>query len=219
METGCDCQVSKNIVYAENVATRRKYQLKKRGEQMAETRLRIVEATVELHRTVGPAATQINEIASRAGVQRITVYSHFPDEAALFTACSAHWRSLHPAPDPASWRTITNPAKRRRVALAAMYGWFRETEPMTANVLRDMDLKPALRPIIEGGLGRYLATVSRFLVETIGAQGATRKRVEAAVRAVLDLHTWRALASLGDNEAAELAADLIELASNRTRER
>jgi AcrR family transcriptional regulator len=207
------------MVYAESVVTKRKYQLKKRGEQMAETRRRIVEATVDLHRTVGPAATQINEIANRAGVQRITVYSHFPDEAALFMACSAHWRSLHPAPDPASWRTIGDPAEQRRIALAAIYCWFRETEPMTANVLRDMDLKPALRPIIEGGLGRYLATVSQFLVQTTGAQGATKKRVEAAVRAVLDLHTWRALAPLGDNEAAELAADLIELASNRTRVR
>lgn len=206
-------------MYAESVATKRKYQLKKRGEQMAATRRRIVEATVNLHRTVGPAATQINEIANQAGVQRITVYSHFPDEAALFMACSAHWRSLHPAPDPAPWRTIGDPAEQRRIALAAIYRWFRETEPMTANVLRDMDLKPALRPIIEAGLGRYLATVSRFLVETTGAQGAARKRIEAAVRAVLDLHTWRALAPLGDNEAAELAADLIELASNRTRVR
>ena len=205
------------MVYAESMATKRKYQLKKRGEQMAETRRRIVEATVELHRTVGPAATQINEIANRAGVQRITVYSHFPEEAALFAACSAHWRSLHPAPDPAAWSTIADPAERRRIALASIYAWFRETEPMTAKVLRDMDLKPALRPIIEGGLGRYLAAARQFLVDTTGVRGAARKRVDAAVCAVLDFHTWRALASLGDKDAAELAAGLIELSANQTR--
>ncbi len=203
------------MVYAEYVATKRKYRLRKRGEQMAETRRRIVEATVDLHRTVGPAATQINEIANRAGVRRVTVYSHFPDEAALFAACSAQWRSLHPAPDPAAWGTIKDPAERRRIALAAIYAWFRETEPMTAKVLRDMDLKPALRPIIEGGLARYLAVVRRFLVETTGVRGAARKRVDAAVRAVLDFHTWGALASLGDGEAAALAAGFIELAANQ----
>jgi AcrR family transcriptional regulator len=204
------------VVYAESVATKREYQLKKRGEHMAETRRRIVEASVELHRTVGPAATQINEIASRAGVQRITVYSHFPDEVALFAACSTHWRSLHPAPDPAAWRTIADPAEKRRVALSAIYVWFRETEPMTANVLRDVDLKPALRPIIEGGLGRYLAAVHQFLVDTSGVRGTAKKRVIAAARAALDFHMWRALASLGDEEAAELAASLIELAANET---
>ena len=205
------------MVYAESVAMTRKYRLKKRGAQMAETRQRIVEATVELHRTVGPAATQINEIANRAGVRRVTVYSHFPDEAALFTACSAHWRSLHPAPDLAAWSTIADPAQRRRGALAGIYAWFRETEPMTAKVLRDIDLKPALRPIIAGGLGRYLAAAHQFLVETTGVRGAAKNRVDAAAGAVLDFHTWRALAPLGDKEAADLAAGLIELAADQTR--
>lgn len=201
------------MAYVENMTTKRRYELKKRGEQMAETRRRIVEATVDLHRTVGPAATQINEIAKRAGVQRVTVYSHFPDEAALFAACSAHWRSLHPAPDPADWSAIAESGVRLRTALAAIYAWFRETEPMTAKVLRDMELKPALRPIIEGGLGRYLAAAAQVLVETTGARGAAKKRVVAAVRAAVDFHLWRALASLGDEQAADLAAGLIELAA------
>ena len=82
---------------------KRKYELKKRAERLAETRRRITEATVELHRTVGPAATQINEVARRAGVQRMTVYNHFPDESSLLAACSAHWRSPHSAtPRPPS---------------------------------------------------------------------------------------------------------------------
>ena len=77
---------------------KRKYELKKRAERLADTRRRITEATVELHRTVGPAATQINEVARRSGVQRMTVYNHFPDDTALLAACSAHWRALHPTP-------------------------------------------------------------------------------------------------------------------------
>jgi AcrR family transcriptional regulator len=200
------------MVYAESVATRRKYELKARGARMAETRQRTVEATVELHRTVGPAATQLNQIADRAGVQRVTVYSHFPDEGALFAACSAHWRALHPAPDPAQWASTVDADQRIRATLGAIYAWFRETEPMTANVLRDMNLKPALRAVIDDGLGRYLERVRDDLVKATGARGAAAKRVRATAAAALDFHTWRALSSLGDRDAAELMAGLLRLA-------
>ncbi|HEY7876205.1 MAG TPA: helix-turn-helix domain-containing protein, partial [Actinomycetota bacterium] len=111
------------------MATTRKYELKKRAEKADETRRRITEATVELHRTVGPAATQITEVARRAGVQRVTVYNHFPNEASLLAACSAHWRSLHPSPDPASWATSKTTDERLRRGLGELYAWYRETEP------------------------------------------------------------------------------------------
>ena len=186
------------------MAMKRKYELKKRAEQLAETRRRITETTIELHRTVGPAATQISEIARRAGVQRVTVYNHFPDEASLFAACSAHWRDLHPAPDPAAWDGDL------RTGLRELYAWYRETEPMTANVLRDAQTLPALRAIVEGGLGAYLDTAREILAKPFG----TRKRVDAALRAALDFHFWRALATLGDAAAAELAADFVELAAS-----
>jgi AcrR family transcriptional regulator len=190
---------------------KRKYELKKRAERLAETRRRITEATVELHRTVGPAATQVNEVARRAGVQRMTVYNHFPDETSLFAACSAHWRALHPAPDLAAWRAVEDPGARLRLGLRELYAWYRETEPMTANVLRDAQVLPALRAIIDGGLLRYLDQVRLVLTEPIGARGRRRERVEAAARAAVD--TWRALAPLGDADAAELAAGLVELAA------
>ena len=66
----------------------RTYTLKRRAEQQAETRRRIVEAAVELHGSVGPALTTISMVAERAGVQRHTLYAHFPDERSLFLACS-----------------------------------------------------------------------------------------------------------------------------------
>jgi AcrR family transcriptional regulator len=198
---------------------KRKYELKKRAERLAETRRRITEATLELHRTVGPAATQVNEVARRAGVQRMTVYNHFPDEASLFAACSAHWRALHPAPDLAAWRAVDEPGKRLRLGLRELYAWYRETEPMTANVLRDAQILPTLRPIIEGGLLRYLDQARQVLTEPSGAPGRRRERVDAAARATVDFHTWRALAPLGDADAAELAAGLVELAATTTQRR
>ena len=170
---------------------------------------------MELHRTVGPAATHINEVAQRAGVQRMTVYNHFPDDTALFAACSAHWRALHPTPDrPAAWRAVEDPGARLRLGLRELYGWYRETDPMTANVLRDAHVLPALRAILEGGLLRYLDQARQVLTEPLGARGRRRQRIDAAARAAIDLHTWRALAPLGDSEAAHLAAGLIELAAN-----
>jgi AcrR family transcriptional regulator len=194
------------------MSEKRKYELKQRAERLAETRRRITEATVELHRTVGPAATHINEVARRAGVQRMTVYNHFPDDTALLAACSAHWRALHPAPDLAAWRAVADPAARLRLGLRELYGWYRETEPMTGNVLRDAQVLPALRAILEGGLLRYLDQARQVLTEPFGARGRRRQRVEAAARAAIELQTWRALAPLGDAEAAELAAGLVELA-------
>jgi AcrR family transcriptional regulator len=196
------------------MSEKRKYQLKKRAERLADTRRRITEATVELHRTVGPAATHINEVARRAGVQRMTVYNHFPNDTALLTACSAHWRALHPTPDLAAWRAVEDPGARLRLGLRQLYGWYRETEPMTANVLRDAQILPALRAILEGGLLRYLDQARQVLTEPFGARGRHRQRIDAAARAAIDLHTWRALAPLGDAEAAELAAGLIELAAD-----
>jgi AcrR family transcriptional regulator len=192
------------------MAERRKYELGKRAEQVEETRRRIVEATVALHLTAGPAATEVTEVARRAGIRRPTVYKHFPDGAALLGACSAHWRTLHPAPDIAAWAALPDPAERLRTGIRELYGWYRETEPMTANVLRDAERLPALREIVETGLGRYLAAVQAEL-----RLGRPRRRaVRAAVAAAADFHLWRVLAraGLGDAEAADLAARLVELA-------
>jgi hypothetical protein len=145
----------------------------------------------------------------------MTVYNHFPDETSLLTACSAHWRALHPAPDLAGWRAIAEPGTRLRRGLRELYAWYRETEPMTANVLRDGQIVPALRPIIDGGLLRYLDEARRVLTEPIDARGRRRKRVHAAAYGVTDFHLWRALAPLGDADAAELAARFVELAADR----
>ena len=193
---------------------KRKYELKKRAERLEATRRRITEATVELHRTVGPVATQISEVARRAGVQRMTVYNHFPDEISLLAACSAHWRALHPNPDPAAWLAVEDPGERLRLGLRQLYAWYRETEPMTANILRDAAIVPALGALVEHGLGGYLDNARRVLTDPIRVQGRRRERVDAAVCAAVDFHFWRALAPLGDADAAELAAGLVELAAS-----
>jgi AcrR family transcriptional regulator len=186
----------------------RKYELKQRAEQVEDTRRRIVEATSRLHLERGPAATSIAEVARLAGVQRRTVYNHFPDDTALFAACSAHWAARHPAPDPGGWTDL-------RQGLRELYSWYRETEPMTANVLRDAEVLPSLRGVIEPGFGAYLEGVRTALARGLGRS----RRVEAAIRLVTDFYSWRALAPLDDDEAVELAAQLVALAARRSRPR
>ena len=125
---------------------KRKYELKKRAEAMAGTRERITEAAVALHGTVGPARTTISAVAERAGVQRHTVYRHFPTEQDLFQACSAHFAQRYPWPDPSGWSGLAQ-------GLDELYRWYEDTDAMWANVFRDAELVPAvpeaMKPLLE----------------------------------------------------------------------
>src|SRR5690606_6889289 len=106
------------------------YNLKQRAKAEADTRRRIVEAAIHLHESVGDAATTVTAIADRAGVGRVTVYRHFPDERSLLTACTNHYFELNPPPDPASWAGIADPNQRLETALTDLYAFYRRTEGM-----------------------------------------------------------------------------------------
>ena len=196
--------------------TKRKYELKKRAERQAETRRRITAATVSLHETVGPARTRISDVARLAGVERLTVYKHFPDAGALFAACSAHWRAAHPTPDPTPWAAITDPRQRTRTAIAAVYGYFDENEAMLANVIRDAATLPELRAHVEAGSLAYVAAVTEILVDGWKARGRRREKLATTAALVLDFHTWRLLVrrrGLSTEAAAELGAELVACAA------
>src|SRR5436305_9378635 len=113
------------------------YELKKLADAMEDTRRRITEAAVDLHGAIGPARTTVSAVAERAGVQRHTVYRHFPTEQELFAACSAHWATKHPWPDPAGWDGLAD-------GLDELYRWYEQTESMLANILRDAELVDAV---------------------------------------------------------------------------
>src|SRR5215468_7688050 len=119
---------------------KRKYELKQRAEEMAETHRRITEAALELHGTVGPSRTTMSAVAKRAGVERRTLYRHFPNEADLFGACSTHYFAANPWPDLDSWRAVHDPGQRLERALDELYAYYEGAEPMLSNVLRDAEL-------------------------------------------------------------------------------
>ncbi len=184
----------------------RPYEKRRRAEAELQTRRRITAATVELHRTVGPARTTVSAIAQRAGVQRATVYRHFPADADLFAACSAHWIELHPYPAIDAWAAIADPQERLRTALGALYAYYRTVEPMLANVRRDAQLLPALRAVVAGG-GDYFAALEEILAAGRGGDPVRRR---AALALALDFATWQTLTrTLSDADAAALMARMV----------
>src|SRR4051812_9399836 len=114
---------------------KRPYRKKRRAELEAETRRRITETAVELHGTLGPSRTSMSAVAERAGVRRSTLYRHFPDEEALFAACSSHWAAANPLPDIGSWAATADPEVRLRAALEELYGFYRRTHGMMENLI------------------------------------------------------------------------------------
>jgi AcrR family transcriptional regulator len=193
----------------------RKYEQRQRAESQVDTRRRILEATVELHETLGPGRTTISAIAEAARVQRLTVYRHFADERALFRACSAHWSAANPVPDPAAWATVADPALRLQTALQEIYAFFRATEGMTANLLRDLPESPALQEAAEPFL-RYWETVRDVLDRGWTARGRRRQLTRAVIGHAIAFDTWRSLTrqqGLDDRAAAHLMVSLACSAS------
>jgi AcrR family transcriptional regulator len=172
-----------------------------------ETRRRIVEAVVALHQEVGPANTTVTGIAERAGVQRLTVYRHFPDERALIQACSAHWSAQHPPPDPGEWMGIADPAHRAVAALTGLYGFYRRGAPMMEKVLRDVEQVEPLREVM-APLGGFLAEMAGALAAGWEASPAAQRELRALTGHAVRFETWRSLSQegLSDGDAARLLA-------------
>ncbi|HEX2129907.1 MAG TPA: helix-turn-helix domain-containing protein [Solirubrobacterales bacterium] len=190
---------------------RRQYRKRRRAELEEETRLRITEATMHLHEEVGPARTTVSAIAERAGVQRATVYRHFPDDYALIGACSSHWNSLNPPPDLERWAGIEDPDRRLRAALEELYDWYEGREQILSLLHRDRPSVPALDEHM-GALDGYFVAAKETLARGRVERGARRRRVRAAIAHGLEFETWRSLARrerLSRAEAVELIAAMV----------
>jgi AcrR family transcriptional regulator len=184
--------------------------MRKRAEQVDQTHQRIVEAAVHLHGTVGPAATTIAGIAEQAGVTRLTVYRHFPDEVALYLACSSHWLAQRVPPDPDAWAKLADPADRLRAGLADLYRFYRQGAAMLT--LGDRD-KHALPPPIQQEVDRIDRHYRDVLVEPFAGSctRAQRRRLRAVVGHAVSFGTWRSLClqhGLSDREAVEAMVTL-----------
>lgn len=182
---------------------KRPYRMRRRAESQDQTRGRILEAVLQLHEEVGPKATSISAIAERAGVQRLTVYRHFPNDEAVIRACSAEWIQRNPPPDPAQWQSLDDPDRRVRLALTAFYRYYAGTAAMMSPVHRDAPDMPAVQEALRG-LAGLVETVANDLAG--GFKGRRAKAQAAAtLRLALAFPTWEALQAQQLDDAAKVA--------------
>ena len=189
----------------------RSYRKRKRAKSEQETRRRITEAAVELHGTVGPANTTLTEVAKLAGVSRMTVYNHFPTEVDLFTACSTHWATQNPFPDPSGWTGIADPSERLVGALKELYGWYGLKQRMLGNVLRDVPIVPALAKVMEDLWSTYMEDAVQALAHGWSLGNVETAALHAMLRLAVDFNTWQVLTGSGLDHpvAAEVVARMV----------
>ena len=190
---------------------KRRYELKARAEAQQATRARIAAAAASLHEEVGIGATTIADIARRAGVQRLTVYNHFPDLDALLPACSAHYLAEHPRPDLGPAFALADPADRLRAVLTGLYAWYRENAPMQRRVLGER----ATVPELDAWLRRSSDVVLGELADGLAA-GFDGPQARALVALALDFWTWQRLdrEGLDDAAAAAVMTDVVRGAAS-----
>jgi len=191
---------------------KRPYRMRRRAELEEQTRRRITESTIALHEEFGPARTSISAIAERAGVRRSTVYRHFPDEDALFAACSSHWRAANPPPAPHAWAAIEDPAARTETALRELYVFYGRTQEMYSSLLRDEPVVPIVQHLLRD-FYRYLRLIQDVLIAGRGLRGRAAGRTRAAIGHALAFPTWRSLTyeqRLADDDAVALMCALVE---------
>jgi AcrR family transcriptional regulator len=165
----------------------RTYTLRRRAEQQADTRRRIVEAAVDLHGSIGPARTTFSMVAEQAGVQRHTLYAHFPDERSLLAACSGLVAERDPLPQAEPWQSIGDPRRRLREGLSAIYAWYERNSGLLACVLRDAESHALTREAVEMRMGPFMASYR----EVLGAGLSAQQR--ALLELALTFFTWRTL--------------------------
>lgn len=186
------------------VVKKRSYRLVKRADQQEATRQRIVEATLDLHSTVGPARTTVSQIAERAGVQRHTFYAHFPDERGLFLACSGLAMERDPLPNVDELQAVPIGKDRVRRGLEEFYAWYERNAGQAACVLRDAEHHALTREMVE----MRMAPTFRKAEEVLGE--ALKERSRGLLRVALDFACWRTLSrTQSATEAAELMSDAI----------
>ena len=193
------------------VSPKRKYEQRLRAEKQAETRRKIVEATVMFHQTVGPSRTRVVDICRKAGVQRATFYRIFPDELSLFKECRAFVAEESPLPDPNTCAHMEDPVRRLRSGLASAYEYYRKHEQAMAVIIRDSEIMPA-----GGAFFQYQDQLRHVMAAAWKAQGKRKARILAACGHAADFQAWRSLArkqGLDDRDVIDAMVTLVVAAA------
>lgn len=183
------------------------YQQRARAGTQRRTRERILDAAVEFYQVHGIASVNISAIAARAGVQRLTVYRHFPDDGALLTGCLARWRESLAWPAD-KWTSIADPRQRLRVALEALYQYYAGAEPVLTLLAPARERLPVVAAWLDP-VDRALEQLRHRLSDGWGLSGRPRAWLDAQIAHALSRTTWRSLVreiGLAPTDAARLMA-------------
>jgi AcrR family transcriptional regulator len=187
----------------------RKYEQKERATSMGRTRDRIIEATLALHSSVGPGRTSIAQIAERAGVQRHTVYRHFPSQQELLEACSQHYWTTHQWRPVECWSDVRDAASLQR-ELTALYGFYEQNQDVIFRTLHDAAEDPGIEVSLRA-YREYVAAVRASLVGSLASSSAGSPDLEVMIEHALAFETWYQLCH-GAGATSEQAARLMSKA-------
>ncbi len=143
-------------------------QFQKRTGRPVDTAKRdaIVEAGARSFFDVGFAASSIEQIASDAGVSKVTIYNHFGDKRALFAAAVEHECSKMRGYFSIDSVSGTPIAERLRVIGEAMFAFLSRPEMVQfeRRIAAETETNPSIgREFLEAGPWRMKETFSKFL--------------------------------------------------------
>jgi AcrR family transcriptional regulator len=199
-------------------ANRRKYRMTDRAKAQAETRERIVIATMQLHDEQGVAATSFVDVANRAGIGAATVYRHFPTLGSLVMACGAHvWREMDPpVPDRASesFNGISGTEARLQRLVEEVDRFYRRGALRLTKAHADRHLVPEL----DGFLRAVEAGVAALVREAVRDQGLPAGVLQMLI-ALMAFPVWTSMQSIDveDEQRRRLVAGLLSCAMRSAR--
>lgn len=185
--------------------------MRKRAERQNETRQKIVDATVELHQELGMTRTTVSEVATRAGVERATVYRHFPDERSLIAACTMHYFAQHPLPDPEPWASISDPEVRLRNALTEIYVFHRRTERMISRTAPELPHHPIAQEVVAPMFAHW-QRVHEILIAGWMTTTDDAHRIAVVLGHAIAFSTWQSLVRQQGADEAEAVEMMVTLA-------
>lgn len=182
--------------------------MKQRAEQEAETRRRIIEAAVDLHRQRGIVSSKPVEIAAGARVSLGTYYKHFPTLGGLVTACTALVRDLIPPPALSSIEELPpDTGVRIPVMVAGLFGYYEIRESFLYVGRTEEKFVPELGPAVK----KQRETRDAFVRAALSPSGVDLQ-TSAVVSALVDFWSWRSLrreAGLAQEEAIRNVAEAV----------
>lgn len=186
----------------------RRYTMTRKMALAAETRQRIVAATLKLHGHNGIFGTSWKDIATEANVSVGTVYRYFPTLDQLVPACGELLMERVQPPQPESIGDIlgdaAQPAERIKRVADALFAFYER-----GGSHLDADLRERALPAVQEWEEFLRAMVAGFIGEALGEFHPDADTI-TKLSFLFDFPTFRAMSARGISatEASRIAAEM-----------